>query len=83
MCIDCLEVFADDEEGTEDPTEPWVSIDTDAVVKISGGLFQNLCAIAAAAEGAMEWKSDEIVVHSGMSAPVPLRFYVEKADKVS
>ncbi len=31
----------------------------------------------------MEWKSDEIVVHSGMSAPVPLRFYVEKADKVS
>ena len=21
MCIDCLEVFADDEEGTEDPTE--------------------------------------------------------------
>ena len=82
MCIDCLEVFADDEEGTEDPTEPWVSIDTDAVVKISGGLFQNLCAIAAAAEGAMEWKADEIVVHSGMSAPVPLRFYVEKADKV-
>jgi hypothetical protein len=83
MCIDCLEVFADDEEGTEDPTEPWGSIDTDAVVKISGGLFQNLCAIAAAAEGAMEWRSDEIVVHSGMSAPVPLRFYVEKGDKVS
>jgi len=81
MCIDCLEVFADDEEGTEDPTEPWVSVDTDAVVKISGDLFQNLCEIAAAAEGAMEWKSDEIVVHSGMSAPVPLRFYVEKADK--
>ena len=54
MCIDCLEVFADEEEGTEDPTELWGSIDTDAVVKISGGLFQNLCAIAAAAEGAME-----------------------------
>jgi hypothetical protein len=83
MCIDCLEVFADDEEGTEDPTEPWGSIDTDAVVKISGGLFQNLCEIAAAAEGAMEWRSDEIVVHSGMGAPVPLRFYVEKGDKVS
>ena len=83
MCIDCLEVFAEDEAGTADPTEPWVSVDTDAVVKISGGLFQNLCEIAAAAEGAMEWKSDEIVVHSGRSAPIPLRFYVEKGDKVS
>jgi hypothetical protein len=83
MCIDCLEVFADDEEGTEDPMEPWGSIAPDAVVKISGGLFQHLCAIAAAAEGAMEWQADEIVVHSGRSAPVPLRFYVEKGDKVS
>jgi hypothetical protein len=81
MCVDCLEVFADEEEGTEDPTEPWVSIATDAVVKISGGLFQNLCEIAAAAEGAMEWKADEIVVHSGMGAPVPLRFSVEKSDR--
>lgn len=80
MCIDCLEVFAEEEEGAEDPTEPWVSLAPDAVVKISGGLFQHLCAIAAVAEGAMEWKADEIVVHSGMGAPVPLRFYVEKGD---
>ena len=78
MCLDCLEVLADDDEGTADPTEPWGSMDADAVVKISGGLFQNLCEIAAAAEGAMEWKADEIVVHSGMNAPVPLRFSVEK-----
>jgi hypothetical protein len=83
MCIHCLEVFADEEESLEDPTEPWASLAADAVVKISGGLFQNLCAIAAAAEGAMEWKADEIVVHSGMGAPVPLRFYVEKGDTVS
>src|SRR5687768_5598222 len=83
MCADCLEVFAEDEDRTEDPTEPWVNVDTDAVVKISGGLFQNLCEIAAAAEGAIEWKSDEIIVHSGMSTPAPLRFYVEKRDKVS
>ena len=83
MCIECLEVFADDENRTEDPMEPWVSIDTGVVVKISGGLFQNLCEIAAAAEGAMEWKSDEIVIHSGRSAPVPLRFSVEKGDHVS
>jgi len=83
MCIDCLAVLAEEEEGTEDPTEPWVSVATDAVVKISGGLFQSLCEIAAAAEGAMEWKADEIVVHSGRSAPVPLRFAVAKGEKVA
>ena len=83
MCIDCLEVFAEDDEGTADPTEPWGSIDTDAVVKISGGLFQHLCDIAASAEGAMEWTADEIVIHSGLHAPVPLRFYVENGDTVS
>jgi hypothetical protein len=79
MCIDCLEVFAEDDEGTEDPTEPWVSIDTDAVVKISGGLFQNLCEIAATAAGAMEWKADEIVIHSGMRAPSRCVFMSKKA----
>jgi hypothetical protein len=83
MCIDCLEVFTEDDEGTADPTEPWISIDADAVVKITGALLQNLCDIAASAEGAMEWKADEIVIHSGLRAPVPLRFYVENGDTVS
>jgi hypothetical protein len=83
MCRDCLEVFAEDDEGPADPTEPWVRIDPDAVVKISGGLFQHLCEIAATAEGAMEWTADEIVIHSGLRAPVPLRFAVEKGDHVS
>ena len=83
MCIDCLEVLAEDDAGIADPTEPWISIDADAVVTISGGLLQNLCDIAASAEGAMEWTADEIVIHSGLRAPVPLRFYVDKGDTVS
>ena len=83
MCIDCLEVLAEDDESTADPTEPWISIDADAVVKISGGLLQTLCDIAATAEGAMEWTADEIVIHSGLRAPVPLRFSVDKGDTVS
>ena len=83
MCRDCLEVFAEEDEGTADPTEPWVHIDPDAVVKISGALFQQLCEIAATAEGAMEWTADAIVIHSGMRAPVSLRFAVDKGDTVA
>jgi hypothetical protein len=59
-----------------DPTAPWEEIDDKAVVTMSGALFKALCEITAKAEGAMEWGSDSIILHSGMSAPVPLRFHV-------
>ena len=58
-----------------DPTAPWEGIDDQAVVTMSGALFKTLCEIAAQAAGAMEWESDSIILHSGMSAPVPLRFH--------
>jgi hypothetical protein len=57
-----------------DPTAPWEGIEDQAVVTMSGALLKALCDIAAQADGAMEWRPDTILLHSGMSAPVPLRF---------
>jgi hypothetical protein len=59
-----------------DPTAPWEGIDDQAVVTISGAVLKVLCEITAQADGAMEWGQDQIILHSGISAPVPLRFYV-------
>ena len=59
-----------------DPTAPWEGIEDQAVVTMSGALLKALCEIAAQAAGAMEWESDSILLHSGMSAPVPLRFHI-------
>ena len=59
-----------------DPTAPWEGIDDQAVVTLSGALLKTLCEIAAQAAGAMEWEPDSILLHSGMSAPVPLRFHI-------
>ena len=59
-----------------DPTAPWEGIDDQAVVTMSGALLKALCEIAAQAAGAMEWAPDSILLHSGMSAPVPLRFHI-------
>ena len=59
-----------------DPTAPWEGIDDQAVVTLSGALLKALCEIAAQAAGAMEWEPDSILLHSGMSAPVPLRFHI-------
>ena len=59
-----------------DPTAPWEGIADQAVVTLSGALLKALCDIAAQAAGAMEWDADRILLHSGMSAPVPLRFQV-------
>jgi hypothetical protein len=59
-----------------DPTAPWEGIDDQAVITMSGALLKALCEIAAQAAGAMEWESDSILLHSGMSAPVPLRFHI-------
>ena len=59
-----------------DPTAPWEGIADQAVVTISGALLKTLCEIAAQAAGAMEWEPNSILLHSGMSAPVPLRFHI-------
>jgi hypothetical protein len=59
-----------------DPTAPWEGIDDQAVVTISGAVLKALCEITAQADGAMEWGQDRIILHSGLSAPVPLRFHV-------
>jgi hypothetical protein len=59
-----------------DPTAPWEGIADQAVVTMSGALLKALCEIAAQAAGAMEWAPDGMLLHSGMSAPVPLRFQV-------
>jgi hypothetical protein len=57
-----------------DPTAPWEGVADQAVITISGALLKTLCDVAAQAEGVMEWGPDAILVHSGMRAPVPLRF---------
>jgi hypothetical protein len=62
-----------------DPTAPWEGIEDQAVVTMSGALLKALCDIAAQADGAMEWKPDSILLHSGMHAPVPLRFQAFRA----
>jgi hypothetical protein len=59
-----------------DPTAPWEGIDDQAVVTMSGAVLKALCEITAQADGAMEWDHDRILLHSGISAPVPLRFHV-------
>ena len=59
-----------------DPTAPWEGLDDQAVVTLSGALLKALCEIAAQAAGAMEWAPDSLLLHSGMSAPVPLRFHI-------
>jgi len=59
-----------------DPTAPWEGIDDQAVVTMSGAVLKALCEITAQADGAMEWGQDRMLLHSGMSAPVPLRFHV-------
>ena len=64
------------EAVTGDPTAPWEGLEDQAVVTVSGALLKTLCDIAAQAAGAMEWAPDRILLHSGMSAPVPLRFHV-------
>jgi hypothetical protein len=66
----------DVEEMVGDPTAPWEGIADQAVVTVSGAVLKALCDIAAQAAGAMEWEADRILIHSGMSAPVPLRFQV-------
>jgi len=66
----------DAEEAGGDPTAPWEGIADQAVVEISGAVLKALCDIAAQAAGAMEWSQDSIILHSGMSAPVPLRFQI-------
>jgi hypothetical protein len=58
-----------------DPTAPWEGIADHAVVQMSGAVLKALCEITAQAEGAMEWGPESIMLHSGMSAPVPLRFH--------
>jgi hypothetical protein len=63
----------------EDPTAPWEGMEDQAVVTMSGALLKALCDIAAQADGAMEWRPDSIVLHSGMRAPVPLRFQAFRA----
>jgi hypothetical protein len=62
-----------------DPTAPWEGVEDQAVVTISGALLKTLCDVAAQAEGVMEWRSDDILLHSGMRAPVPLRFQASHA----
>ena len=62
-----------------DPTAPWERTEDQAVVTISGALLKALCDIAARADGAMEWGPDSILLHSGMSAPIPLRFQACRA----
>jgi hypothetical protein len=71
-----LEDHTSSEAVVGDPTAPWEGIADQAVVTISGALLKALCEIAAQAAGAMEWESDSILLHSGMSAPVPLRFHI-------
>jgi hypothetical protein len=61
-------------DGGGDPTAPWEGIEEQAVVTISGALLKTLCDVAAQAEGVMEWRPEGILVHSGMRAPIPLRF---------
>jgi hypothetical protein len=58
-----------------DPTAPWEGIADSAVVTISGAVLKALCEITAQAEGAMEWGPESLMLHSGISAPVPLRFH--------
>jgi hypothetical protein len=58
-----------------DPTAPWEGIADNAIVQMSGAVLKALCEITAQAEGAMEWGPDSILLHSGMNAPVPLRFH--------
>jgi len=62
-----------------DPTAPWEGIEDQAEVTMSGALLKALCDIAAQADGAMEWRPDSILVHSGMRAPVTLRFQAFRA----
>jgi hypothetical protein len=62
-----------------DPTAPWEGIADQAVVTLSGALLKTLCDIAAQAAGAMEWEPEGILLHSGMSTPVPLRFHIRPA----
>jgi hypothetical protein len=62
-----------------DPTAPWEGMEDQAVVTVSGALLKALCDIAAQADGAMEWRPDSIVLHSGMRAPVPLQFQAFRA----
>jgi hypothetical protein len=71
-----LEDRVSSEEVVGDPTAPWEGISYQAVVTLSGAVLKALCEIAAQAAGAMEWESDSILLHSGMSAPVPLRFHI-------
>jgi len=66
-------------DGSGDPTAPWEGIEDQAVVTMSGALLKALCDIAAQADGAMEWGPDSILLHSGMSAPIPLRFQACRA----
>jgi hypothetical protein len=58
-----------------DPTAPWEGIADNATVQMSGAVLKALCEITATAEGAMEWRPDSILLHSGVRAPVPLRFH--------
>ena len=62
-----------------DPTAPWEGIEDQTQVTISGALLKTLCDVAAQAEGAMEWGTESILLHSGMRAPVPLRFQAFRA----
>ncbi|HEY7490479.1 MAG TPA: hypothetical protein VIH59_05155 [Candidatus Tectomicrobia bacterium] len=62
-----------------DPTAPWEEIEDQAVITMSGALLKALCDIAAQADGAMEWGPDSILLHAGISAPVPLRFQACRA----
>jgi hypothetical protein len=62
-----------------DPTAPWEGVEDQAVVTISGALLKTLCDVAAQADGVMEWGSDDILLHSGMRAPIPLRFHASYA----
>ena len=64
------------EASVGDPTAPWEGIDDQAVVTMSGAVLKALCEITAQADGAMEWDHDRILLHSGINAPVPLRFQV-------
>jgi hypothetical protein len=62
-----------------DPTAPWEGVEDHAVVTMSGALLKTLCDVAAQADGVMEWETDGILLHSGMRAPLPLRFQASHA----
>jgi hypothetical protein len=69
-----IEIRCSSADSGGDPTAPWEGLADQAVVTISGALLKALCDIAAQADGAMEWGPASIMLHSGMRAPVPLRF---------